>query len=106
LARWISFATRRFTSQAAEEHLGEQIPVPPGKELRELTLAFNTMSSTLRRSHDHLEERIEERTTDLRASNKRLEREITERVQAEGACGNVGYGSQAEAHRETWWKSH
>jgi len=20
----------------------------------------------------------------------------------EGACGNVGYGSQAEAHRETW----
>jgi len=24
----------------------------------------------------------------------------------EGACGNVGYGSQAEAHRETWWISH
>jgi hypothetical protein len=24
----------------------------------------------------------------------------------EGACGNVGYGSQAEAHRETWWMSH
>ena len=24
----------------------------------------------------------------------------------EGACGNVGYGSQAEAHWETWWMSH
>lgn len=70
-------------------HLGEQIPLPPGQELRELTLAFNKMSRALRRSHDHLEDRVARRTADLTAANGRLEREIAERKRAEGMLRGV-----------------
>jgi diguanylate cyclase (GGDEF)-like protein/PAS domain S-box-containing protein len=65
------------------EHLGEKIPVPFGKELSELTTAFNMMSVRLRRNRDHLEERVGERTAELTTANDQLEGEIAERVRAE-----------------------
>jgi PAS domain S-box-containing protein len=65
------------------EHLGEEIPVPFGQELGELASAFNAMSVNLRQNRDQLEERVEERTADLFASNEQLGREITVRQQVE-----------------------
>jgi len=55
------------------QHLGEQIPLPPGRDLRELTLAFNHMSQALRTSYERLEERVRTRTAELRVANLELE---------------------------------
>ncbi len=68
-----------------DEHLGEKIPLPFGRELSELTTAFNTMSVSLRRSRDHLEERVKRRTAELMAANEQLEDEIAERARVEQA---------------------
>jgi len=62
-----------------EEQLGGQISEPTGRELRELAVAFNEMSLRLRAGRDHLEDRIEERTRELSASNEHLEREVHQR---------------------------
>jgi PAS domain S-box-containing protein len=43
------------------------------------------MEEELRKYRDHLEELVEERTTELKAANEHLEQEITERKQAEEA---------------------
>lgn len=42
-----------------EEHLGETIPLPEGRELKELVMAFNAMSGDLRRRVDQLGEQGE-----------------------------------------------
>ncbi len=59
---------RRKAQQIAESdvHLGEEIPVPSGRELGELTAAFNRMSIKLRKSRDDLENRVIERTAEMR----------------------------------------
>jgi two-component sensor histidine kinase len=62
-----------------ETRLGEQVPLPFGRELGELASAFNAMSVKLRNDRDHLEERIRERGADLVSTNERLERDIEER---------------------------
>ncbi len=49
-----------------EDHLGEQIPQPFGRELSELTASFNEMSVKLRHERDHLEELVDQRTEELR----------------------------------------
>jgi len=54
-----------------EEHPGEQIPQPVGKELRELTAAFNEMSVKLHHDRDHLEELVDKGTEALRESEDR-----------------------------------
>ena len=54
-----------------EEYLGEQIPQPFGRELSELTAAFNEMSVKLRHDRDHLEELVDKRTEELRESEER-----------------------------------
>jgi response regulator RpfG family c-di-GMP phosphodiesterase len=69
----------------SEEHLGEKIPEPFGKELRDLSDAFNEMSVKLRIGRDHLEDRIEERTGELKTSNEQLQQEINQRRQMEKA---------------------
>jgi len=75
---------REAVEIAADPHrLGAHIPLPPGRELQELTAALNTMSDSLARSHAELEARVEERTTHLQASNARLEEEIALRGKAE-----------------------
>ncbi|MGC8604919.1 MAG: c-type heme family protein [Desulfomonilaceae bacterium] len=40
-------------------HLGETIPVPPGRDMAEMAQAFNTMSINLRKGRDELESKIE-----------------------------------------------
>jgi PAS domain S-box-containing protein len=45
--------------------LGEEIPLPPGKELAHLTAAFNGMSVALRREMDALEERARQAAVEI-----------------------------------------
>jgi HAMP domain-containing protein len=49
-----------------EAHLGEEIPLPVGKELQELAMAFNTMSKNLRFHIDNLENMVAERTAEIK----------------------------------------
>jgi hypothetical protein len=49
-----------------EDHLGEQIPEPFGRELSELTASFNEMSVKLRHERNHLEELVDQRTEEVR----------------------------------------
>lgn len=66
-------------TDSSEKHLGEEIPMPRGVELRELTSSFNSMSQSLRRERDLLENRVRERTANLQAATEALEAEILER---------------------------
>lgn len=56
---------------AQEGHLGEELPQPFGREIRELTSTFNEMSVKLRHDRDHLEELVQKRTEALQESEKR-----------------------------------
>jgi signal transduction histidine kinase len=64
---------------AGGDALGDQIAPPPGVEFRELTQAFNQMSTALRQHQDKLEVRVQERTKALKDSNTQLEEAIQER---------------------------
>jgi hypothetical protein len=83
LAPVINIRSKAIQISTSDEHLGDQIPLPPGRELRELTTAFNIMSSSLRHSRDLLERRVEARTADLAATVRQLEHQISQREQAE-----------------------
>ncbi|MBD3307091.1 DUF3365 domain-containing protein [candidate division KSB3 bacterium] len=72
-------------------HLGEQIPIPAGRELRELTAAFNAMSAKLRVAYDHLEDRVTARTAELATTNVHLEHEIEGHKKAEEALQHRTY---------------
>jgi len=74
-----------YAVRIASEHerLGETIPEPKIRELRDVVAAFNKMSVELRKTYDHQEERILERTEELSRANERLTQEITERKKAE-----------------------
>jgi len=50
-----------------------------------VALQRRRVEEELKRYREHLEERVEERTTNLKAANERLNREITERKKAEQA---------------------
>jgi hypothetical protein len=58
---------KEMTSQISmdDRFLGEEIAMPVGRELQELTTAFNIMSVNLRHNKDHLEEKVAERTAKL-----------------------------------------
>jgi signal transduction histidine kinase len=81
----VSLREKAVQISTQPEHLGEIIAAPLGCELQELTAAFNAMSIGLRRNVDQLEERVEERTSELRSANQQLQREISVRKQAEEA---------------------
>lgn len=70
---------------AHHERLGESIPEPKVKELRDLVSAFNRMSAELRTTYDELEQRVKERTEALSKTNQQLTEEINERTKAEEA---------------------
>jgi len=53
-------------------HLGEEIPAPAGRDLQELTSAFNTMSTALKQNHNVLEGEVRRRTAELRDVNESL----------------------------------
>ncbi len=67
----------------SDERLGEEIPLPAGQELNELTAAFNSMSISLRNIMDTLEERIAERTAELAIANEQMKAEIEKRKRVE-----------------------
>jgi PAS domain S-box-containing protein len=67
------------------ESLGEVIPEPTLKELRDLVASFNKMSVELRKTYDEQEQRILERTEELTYANEQLRREVESRRNAEAA---------------------
>ena len=67
-----------------EEFLGEEISLPASREFGELASAFNIMSRKLRHQWDHLEEMVEERTSELRSSNEKLQDALGEIKTLEG----------------------
>ena len=76
---------RNKALQIANEdgHLGEKIPEPFGRELNELTSAFNSMSESLGMQKNHLEKLVDERTDNLTKANEQLQKEIEERATTE-----------------------
>jgi len=92
---------------ASEEHLGEQIPSPIGKEMEDLSNAFNRMSMTLRKDRDDLELKVQERTAELTRTNAELKKALDEVKTLSGllpicaACKKVrddkGYWQQIES---------
>lgn len=93
---------------ADERLLGEEIPLPPGRELADLCTSFNRMSRTLRDDRDHLERTVAERTAQLRATNEELTRAAAEIKSLGGlipicaACKKIrddrGYWQQVESY--------
>ena len=65
-------------TDSAAEHLGEEIPLPRGSELKELTASFNSMSASLKAERDLMEERVEQRTANLQSTTAALETEVSE----------------------------
>jgi len=66
-----------------EKKLGDEIPLPSGRELNELASAFNSMSKSLRYHMDNLETLVKERTLELTKTNEDLEIEIAARLKSE-----------------------
>ncbi|MCC7263168.1 MAG: DUF3365 domain-containing protein [Candidatus Latescibacteria bacterium] len=79
LVRWLVLAPldrireKALLISAAEEHLGGEIPIPRGKELAEMTAAFNALNVSLRQHRDQLEMRVQERTRELAQLNEQLQ---------------------------------
>ncbi|MCA9909274.1 MAG: HAMP domain-containing protein, partial [Anaerolineae bacterium] len=72
------------------ENLATRVPVHGNDELAALSLGFNEMvdalatsRTNLQNAHDELDQRVQERTTQLTATNARLEQEIEDRKQAQ-----------------------
>ena len=81
----------------SREHLGEAIPRPAVRELRELADAFNDMSAKLRTSMDRIEERVAERTRELHTANELLRKKVREHAEAEAEVSRLF----AIMHRES-----
>ncbi len=93
--RWVfqpldSIREKAMLISTGSEHLGEEIPLPAGRELYDLTTSFNRMSESLRSNTDLLEERIKERTEELSLSNEHLREEVEDRIRKEEALPSVG----------------
>ncbi len=57
----------------SDHRIDQLVPVPASRELAELAEAFNSMSTSVRRSHLELEGRVEERTAELSQSRSFLQ---------------------------------
>jgi signal transduction histidine kinase len=60
----------------------EPLPLPPHREVRDLTAAFNAMSQAVERHQQELERQVADRTVALVEANRELERTVREREQA------------------------
>lgn len=91
-----------------EESLGEEISLPVSREFGELASAFNTMSLKLRQQMDYLEEKVDERTSELRGSNEQLQEALSKVKLLSGflpicaSCKKIrddkGYWNQIESY--------
>lgn len=81
--RWIIApldAIREKAHQISNDpgHLGEQIKISSTAEMAQLAAAFNKMSYELLDERNRLEQRVSQRTGELKAANAKLEHEISE----------------------------
>jgi len=92
----------------SDTHLGVAIKLPAGRELQELTEAFNRMSYRVKEHVDNLEHTVEERTADLQRTNQDLRDALVRVKTLSGllpicaSCKKVrddkGYWNQIEAY--------
>lgn len=68
ISRLTLIRDKAFQISTDESHLGEQIDLPQGRELFEMTESFNRMSSNLNDFKENLENKVAERTNELRES--------------------------------------
>lgn len=68
-----------ISDSESNEKLGEEIPLPPVKEFKDLAMAFNKVSVRLRYHIDHMDTLVKERTAELAIANEQLKIEISER---------------------------
>ena len=68
-----------------EGELAFRIPLQSRDELGKLAVSFNAMAQELNQYHDHLQERVEQRTAELTTANAHLYQQIAERKHAEDA---------------------
>ncbi len=68
---------------ADEARLGEEIPVPAGREIAELTGSFNRMSRALRGLVDERDRQIEAAVADLKRGNEKLQAEMGAKAELE-----------------------
>ena len=73
------------TERIAAGELEARVEIATGDEVEGLATSFNQMTEALRKSHEELEMRVEERTAELRNINTRLLAEIQDRQRAEEA---------------------
>ncbi len=93
---------------SGREPLGETIPRPKIRELRDLVAAFNEMSTALKETYDEQEQRILERTQELAMEKERLAttmRSIGDGVISTDTQGRVLSLNQA-AETLTGWSEH
>ncbi len=86
LSRTITRPLRRLLAGVEEisaGHLDIHIDAAGDNELRRLADAFNDMARKLKRSHDHLEAMVNERTAELSQRNDELQTQIAERWRTE-----------------------
>ncbi|MCP3941260.1 MAG: DUF3365 domain-containing protein [Desulfobacteraceae bacterium] len=81
--KWVFSPLNKICTKAMSiannpQFLGEQIDLFPGRELGDLTEAFNQMSLKLRQERDHLESNVHGRTQELNDVNLQLTKEIDE----------------------------
>jgi hypothetical protein len=97
---------RRLRDKAAqistdERRLGELIPEPAGRELKEVTGAFNRMSATLRQDQLNLEETVALRTQELREALENV-KQLSGMIPICASCKKVrddaGYWKQVEVY--------
>jgi len=87
-ARRVSRPIRQLhevTERIAAGELEARVEISTGDEVEGLATSFNQMTEALRKSHEELEIRVEERTAELRTINTRLLTEIQDRQRAEEA---------------------
>jgi signal transduction histidine kinase len=92
-----TFMLREAINQLQSGKLGEQVPLVSQDEIGDVAAAFNKMSSMLGSQREaliganrdleelnaHLESIVQERTSALRESNRKLQEEVQERIRAE-----------------------
>lgn len=91
---------KKLQSEAAgivtdQSRLGHAIELPPGRELKDLTSAFNSLSLYLRKEIDTREGIIQERMGDLMSLNERLKIEIEKRRSVENEQHHLIHELQA-----------
>jgi sensor domain CHASE-containing protein/nitrogen-specific signal transduction histidine kinase len=84
LSRVMRLSTRVQHIATTGDHAA-RVDLPGRDELSALASALNTMLGTLEGLRQHLEELVQERSTELLAVNQQLQQEVEERKQAEEA---------------------